>query len=187
LPVGELFRLTETIEGKIVPVDVGFDRYHDYAIVEPEDVRLIFRASNKTPIHKFRPLSKADIIRPIHPSEHALLAANDLVVSGAERDRFEQTHNIGFTTDHCANGPNLDGFCGAMPPTSFAGRPSIMRKITDHFVERCKANVLEPSLQKEGDYLFSWAQLHIKSSQIPTTQTIRTAIRVRYREHASKA
>jgi len=180
LSVGELFRLTETIEGKTVPLGVGFDKYHDYAILEPVEVRKIFRASSKTAVHNFRPLSNADIIRPIHHSEQALLAANDLVVSSAERDRFEEVHGI----DSSSERPQAPLSASPEQALSFSGRAGTMWRIVWHFQDRCRERTVYESLNKESEYLASWASTNIKA-QSPKAKSIRNAIRAKYREYTS--
>ena len=61
-----------------------------------------------------------------------------------------------------------------------------MHRIVQHFDERRTQKVLNGSLQKEGEYLYAWAQSNITDSQIPGARTIMNAIRVPYRRNAQQ-
>lgn len=187
LPAVELFRLKKTEDGDRVPVSVGLDSYHDYVVVDPTELRKIFRSEGRSPIAKYRPVTSADLIKSLVPSHRVLVAANDLVVSRADRDEFERAHGIvcGANRGVYATSTNM----GHAPPTthvSFAGRPSVMHRIVQHFDERRTQKVLNGSLQKEGEYLYAWAQSNITDSQIPGARTIMNAIRVPYRRNAQQ-
>ncbi len=137
------------------------DDYEGYIVVEVKDLRRIFRSDGT----------------------HNRILPEDLVVSREERDRFESTHGIKCHFELDANTVKPATHT-VTPVVSFPGRPSVMRRITAHFEERCEKRMLERSLQKEGDYLVTWADEHIADVQIPTARSIRNAIRTQYREYS---
>jgi hypothetical protein len=138
------------------------DDFEGYVVVEPDELRRIFRQDGTQP----------------------RILQEWLVISREERARFENAYEIECCCDRSANTANPG--MHATPAVSFPGRPSVMRRITAQFEERCKQQALESSLQKEGDYLVAWAEKHIPDVQIPTAHTVRNAIRARYREHAHR-
>lgn len=134
--------------------------FEDYVPVDPAELRRVFRGE------------ETDL----------RIVPEDLVVSREERARFERAHDI---TIHPKPAPiSAESDQASALTVSFPGRPSVMRRITDHFEARRQEKTLEKSLQREGDYLVAWAEKHISDVQIPTARTIRNAIRTRYREYA---
>lgn len=134
--------------------------FEGYAAVDPAELRRIFRGE------------ETDL----------RIAAEDLVVSREERDRFERDHDI--VNDAERTPISAEKYQDSALPVSFPGRPSVMRRIVAHFEERSAGKMLERSLQKESECLVAWAEKHIPDVQIPTSRTIRNAIRTRYREYA---
>jgi hypothetical protein len=178
MPAVKLYRLKKTVDGDHVPVNVGLDSYHDYVVVDPRELRKIFRNDGKSPIAKYRPVSKADFIKPFIPTDGVPVAANDLVVSRAERDRFERTHGMELHIDRDAITPDVS----LELSESFSGRNSIMWRIVRHFQERCRDKVVHETLQKESNYLATWAEENIQA-QTPKPKSIRNAMRAKYRDY----
>ena len=188
VPAAEFYLYKKTEDGDTVPVTMGLDSYHDYIVVDPRELRKIFRSDGKSLIATYRPVSRADLIKPFVPPEGVFVAANDLVVSRAARDHFERMHGIECVAERPASTTSPSGSPSIPSPlVSFPGRPSIMRRITDHFEERCNNQTLEKSLQREGDYLVAWAENNIPNVQIPTARTIRNTIRAQYRDYISSS
>jgi hypothetical protein len=155
-----VYSLKKPEDGDVVPVLVGLDDYKGYAVVEPEELRKIFRSDSRS-----------------------LISAHDLVVSRTERDRFESTYEINCCCERAARAAKCDP---GKPPMSFVGRPSVMHRILTHFKERCDQEEIKSSLQKESDYLAAWAAEHITDSQPPQSKAIMNAIRADYRINSQR-
>ena len=98
-----------------------------YVVVEACELRRIFRSDRIN--HRISPEA--------------------LVISREERDRFETTYRIECVAKHADIEPKR---MSAVPPISFPGRPSVMRRIVVHFEERCEKKILERSLERESNY-----------------------------------
>lgn len=161
----KVYRLKKTEDGETAPVPTGVTSHRGYVIVEPFELRKIFR-DQKAAVKKFTSLDRKDLFKLHQQSEARCVAVEDLMVSRCERDRFE-----------VANGIKVASACiiantktGIMPVSS--GRPSVMGRITERYVVRKKAGDAMPTLMAEAKCLRLWAQEEMPGVQIPAVKTI---------------
>jgi hypothetical protein len=164
----KVYRLKKTEDGDMVPVANGIRDHREYAIVEPYELRKIFR-ENASETSKFVDLHTSELLK-LHLCRYKV-SVDDLMISKAERDRFEREHEIlPHTMPVNGHGP------------SFAGRPSVMHLIIGHFEERLANGVVAESTQRESIYLNTWAKKNLNGVQVPTPKTIANAIRAQHRK-----
>ena len=172
-----LYRNKRTEDGDIAAVPVGVSSYKGYAVIEPDELRKIFRNSPR-PVEKFRSTANNDTLKILDTSKKFMVFAEDLVICKCERDRFEKEHDIVTRL-----GRHSSKNC---PEPSFAGRPTLMARVLKEFERRCEQNCIEPSLLREGKVLAAWAAENIDAEQTPKQRTIMNAIRPKYRVHVEK-
>ena len=174
--VVKFFCMKRTEDGEIIPALTGVNSYNGYAILAPEELRKVFRNTHAPEIRKFKSSDNLCLMELFDSRASVEFSIDDLVVSRAERDRFELAHNIDCCCERAAQAAR-----GDMQLPSFAGRPSVMHKVMEHFKERCVLNSVYPSLAKEADYLSNWAEQNISDCQAPKTKTIKNVLRDNYR------
>jgi hypothetical protein len=69
---------------------------------------------------------------------------------------------------------------------SFAGRPSVMRRIVAEMERRAAVGALESTLRAEAGVLADWAKTNIPDAQIPKRGSLENAVRPRYWELKQK-
>jgi hypothetical protein len=164
----KVYRLKKTEDGEIAPVSTGIINYKGYVILEPFKVRRIFR-EQKAMIHKFTSLDRKELFK-LPQSEGCPVSVDDLMVSRAERDRFEIANQITPINGSYYPGISPDTKTGIVPIS--AGRPSIMKRITEqHLARVAKGEALSP-MTAEARYLRGWARDAIPGAQIPAAKTI---------------
>lgn len=172
--VATFYQMKELQVGLVIPVPTGLKAYRDYAVVPSDDLRQVFRSDTALVRNFIHPETLEQIeIHESHPCYE--VRSDDLVISRLERNRFEQFHALLSAA--------IETVSPYSKPPSFAGRPSTMHQIKQHFLERCRKDQLLPSLQQEADYLSRWAEDHIREGQPPKTKAIMNALRSSYREH----
>jgi hypothetical protein len=164
----KIYLRKKTEDGDLVPVANGIRSYSDYAIVEPYELRKIFRETSAD-TSKFVDPSSGELLK-LHRCRYKI-GIDDLMISRIERDRFEREHDIL---------PHIMPFNAHAP--SFAGRPSIMHQIIAHFEERLAAGVVAESTQRESIYLSTWAKKNLPGVQVPQPKSIANAIRAQHRK-----
>lgn len=174
--VVNIYRLKRTEDGDTVPVFSGLKPYRGYAVIPADNLRQIFR-SDAAPLRRFiDPATREHLeMHESHPSHE--VTSDDIVISRMERDRFEQFYAL-----LCGDFTKPENYTR---PVSFAGRPSSMHQVKQHFLERCREGKLLPSLQQEADYLSHWAEQNITECQPPKAKAIMNALRSSYREYRS--
>lgn len=153
-----------------------------YVVIQPEQIQKIFLLKS-TPIHKFKALHGPDHYKLLQPKEGCPLSLDDLWIARPECLRFEAAHQLEIRIQN-----------GAMPPMqkpsmlnrSFAGRPSVMRKITSEYARRAQSGMQAGSLSAEASQLHAWALGTIQDMQVPTPRSIANAIRDEYRQTREK-
>ena len=151
----------------------GLRSHQGYAIVETYELRKIFK-DTVAETAKFIDLKTAELLK-LHRCR-TRIGIDDLMISRAERDRFEREHEIL---------PHIVPVNGHAP--SFAGRPSIMHQIIGHFEERLAAGVVAESTQRESIYLSTWARRNLPGVQVPQPKSIANAIRAQHRKAQEKS
>lgn len=169
----KLFRNKKTEDGEIAPVQIGVSDYKGYAIVEPDELRKIFRNSPR-PVNRFKCPRSGDPIKIFDPRTRFMVAIEDLVVSKTERDRFEKECGIEITD--CPRQIKI-----SPQPPSFSGRPSVMHKIEKEFYARAASGILLPTLAGECRHLQAWAKAEITGEQTPSWRGIANALRIQYK------
>lgn len=162
------YKIKKTEDGDLVPVAGNIRPCCDYAIVEPYELRKIFR-DKIADTSKFVDMKTGELLK-LHRCQYKI-SVDDLMISKSERDRFEHKHEIL---------PHITTTQGHAP--SFAGRPSVMHRIIGHFEERLANGVVAESTQRESIYLNTWAKKNLNGVQVPTPKTIANAIRAQHRK-----
>ena len=146
--------------------------YMGYANISAWEVRQILRndgheikifiCSNRLEVHAIRENYDGYTVVP-----------EDLVISLAERDRFERLHEFSYA-EH-------DRLPSIFPEVCFPGRPSVMHKIRQHFSERRDQGLVLSSLQCEAEYLSDWATKNISDMPVPKPRSISKTLGQEYR------
>ncbi len=171
-----VYSLKKTEDGEKVPVPSGLKAYKGYAVLEPDQLRGVFRGGSHQ-IRQFKVPANQDLLE-IHGSQAGYqVTVDDLVISRDERDRIEICHAMA-----CSCSSHDSSNC---QPISLSGRPSAMNHVRQHFMERCERKQTQPSLQKEAVYLSNWAIENIKEGHLPKLKTIKNAIRADYRQYSN--
>lgn len=172
----KLYRNKRTEDGEMAPVPVGVSSYKGYAIVEPDELRKIFRNSPRA-VSKFKNPNNIDLIKILDDRKKFMVAVEDLVVCKCERDRFEHAYGLDARTDVSPS---------AVPMPSFSGRPSVMHRVAAEFERRCASGEVKPSLRQEAMFLAAWAKESIDDAQSPTAKTIMNVLRPQYQKVVRK-
>ncbi len=170
----DVLQIIETKNGETAFIKRGIQTYCDYAILKPIELRKVFRFQEGYAVYNFLALNGEQLLTIRNQKTRYIINITDLVISRSERDRFEQRYDICITNmkrPGAANGNT----------TSFAGRPSVMRRITEYFDARHAQGLTEPSLQREANMLAIWAAEHLDDAQVPKAKSIMNAIRPKYR------
>lgn len=172
--VVRLYRDKRTEDGDIAPVPVGVSSYKGYAVIEPDDLRKIFRNGSR-PVSKFINPKNNDSLRILDERRKFIVTPEDLVICKCERNWFEENYGLKISTEQ------IPVAASKMP--SFSGRPSVMHRVSVEFDRRCACNEVKTSLRQEAMYLEAWAKENIGDSQTPTAKTIMNVLRPQYQKH----
>jgi hypothetical protein len=170
----KVYQTQETRHGDRVPVQVGLTDYKDYALLEPDEVRQVFR-HGKRAIGKFLALDRSLLYKPLDAAK-CQVEVSDLVVSKKERDRFEKRYALNLAMSKPKEATESQG----RHVGSFSGRPSVMFRIEEEMRRRAASGTMESSLKREAEQLHSWAALTIKDHQVPQPGSIANALRRSY-------
>jgi len=166
------YKLKKTEDGEMVPVSVGIVALTGYYIVDANELRKVFRSHDgMAAVRKFISLNHRDVYSFQYKPEGLLINLSALEFCKKERDRFERENKI--------KSNNLSATITGIIATS-AGRPSIMKKITERFVERVETGEIEPSLSAEARYLREWIMDEYGDIQAPAIKTIANNLRPHY-------
>ncbi len=180
----EVYFWEETPEGESFSCSCGTKCHQGYAIISAADCRKIFK-KQEAHLREFKLPQNEMHIRCAHSKKGCNLAETDLRITLAERDRFEQQHEIR---------PVLPCVSSSEPRTtvpkkqakrefspSFPGRPSIMSAIRVELRKRGDAGEFHPTLAKECAHLAEWALKKFHGVQVPKQSSIENALRAEYR------
>jgi len=165
------YKPKKTEDGEIVPVQVGIVVLTGYYVVDPVELRKVFRSQDAASVRKFLSVDRQDVFSFQYKPEGILINILALEISKSERDRFEHENKI--------SSRSLSSTKTGIASSS-AGRPSIMKKITERFVERVETGEIEPSLSAEARYLREWIMDEYGDIQAPAIKTIANNLRPHY-------
>ena len=158
----------QTADGETVPVQVGLNSLTGYHVVEPAELRKVFRTDQPVEVRRFMSLDQRHMYATPYNATGCKITLGALEISIAERDRFEAEHNLKQRVVPA----NKTG--GA---SSSVGRPSVMIGIIEHHRQRVTRGETETSLAAEARYLRSWAQKGRKDAHAPALKTIENNLR----------
>lgn len=166
--------------------------YEGYVGLYSRDCRKIFRCGGYR-IMAFQYLEQEGMILSVMPhAREATISVDDIRITKQECRRFEEAYDIAESNRECK--AQLLGSCMVLQEAaapafehqplqrSFSGRPSVMFKIEQELKRRAECGECEPSLARESEALYVWAQQHIHNAQIPKKNSIQNAIRHRYQQ-----
>ena len=139
-----------------------------YVVVQPEKLRKIFRQKSAT-VHKFKALEGPDYYKLLREKDFLTLGIEDLWIARIECQRFESDFQI--STPPSTAPDSKTGIAA-----NAAGRPSIMKRITERYRERVACGEALPTIAAEAQVLRSWAQGAMPNIQIPSVKTIRNQL-----------
>ncbi|MDD3182645.1 MAG: hypothetical protein PHD48_07585 [Alphaproteobacteria bacterium] len=172
------YTLKKTEDGEVVPVETGIVILKGYYIVDPDELRKVFRSNSPVEVRRFFSLDRRDVFSFRINLAGFLVGAHSLEISKAERDRFEACHNIVIQRTPT----NKTGIL----PTSL-GRPSAMKRITKRFNERASMGAIEPTLQAEARVLREWAKNEWSDIPAPALKTIANNLRPHFQNFRASA
>ncbi|MDE1901040.1 MAG: hypothetical protein KGI37_05265 [Alphaproteobacteria bacterium] len=161
----------KTADGETVPVQVDMDSLTGYYVVEPVELRKVFRTEQPVEVRRFLSLDQQKMYATPYNAKGCLLTVGTLEISITERDRFEAEHNL----KQRILPANKTGFTSPS-----AGRPSVMTGIIEQYRQRLARGEIESSLAAEARFLRAWAQKEMKDVRTPAYQTIVNNLRPHY-------
>jgi hypothetical protein len=163
-------------DGEPIPVQVGLSSLTGYFIVEPGELRRVFRTDQPVEVRRFISLDRQEMYTMLYNVGGYMLSTEALEISDIERNRFEIEHNLKKRTMPT----NKTGIS-----TSSVGRPSVRKRLAELFEERLAQGKAEATLPEEARYLYAWAQSEWGVERAPALKTITNNLRPHYASQKS--
>lgn len=174
--VFKMYRHKRTEDGEIAPVQVGITNLKGYVVVEPDELRKVFR-HDRHPVSLFRAPNGTDLLKIYEARKKPTVSITDLVIAKAERDRFEVENGI-LVPERLAQLRSV-GKTGIVPTQT--GRPSIMGAVLVLFEQRAVRHETAPTLAEEARILHDLTRAAYPDQAVPTVKTITNNLRPVYR------
>lgn len=173
----KLYRHKRTEDGEVAPVQVGVTSFKGYAVVEPDELRKVFRHDRHS-VSLFRSADGPDLFKIYETRKKPTVAVTDLVIAKGERDRFEIENGI-VVRDRLVrlHPPGKTGI-----PTLQAGRPSLMAEVLTLFEKRRVRGETAPNLTAEARALHELIRADHPIQVVPTIKTIANNLRGPFKE-----
>lgn len=168
------FRYSKVDNGKMVPIPLDILCVTGYVIVNHEELRKVFRSPDPTYVRRFISVDHKDLYGFKYNVLGTLLSTDTLEISHAEVERFEREHKLADQ--------NFADTKTKIQPTS-AGRPSVMKRITDQFNQRVERGQTAPTLAAEARCLRKWAESEWEDIPPPAIKTIANNLRQHFQAH----
>lgn len=172
----KMYRHKRTEDGDIAPVQIGVTNLKGYVVVEPDELRKVFR-HDRHAVSLFRSPNGTDLLKIYETRKNPTVSVTDLVIAKAERDRFERENGIVVPERIAQLRPA--GKTGIMALQT--GRPSAMGKVLTLFDQRLARNETAPTLAAEARILHDLTRAAHPDIAIPTVKTITNNLRPIYR------
>lgn len=156
--------------GDVVPVQTGIVSLTGYHVVDSNELRKVFRATQATEVRKFSSVDGQELFSTPYNNSGPALNIGTLEISFDERNRFEIENGL---KPRPAN-TNKTGLA-----SSSVGRPSIKELILERYIEREARGEIERTLTAEARVLHAWAQDEW-GKKAPVVKTIVNNLRPHY-------
>lgn len=157
--------------GDVVPVQTGIDCLTGYFVVDANELRKIFRATQNAEVRKFSSPDGQDLYSTPYNNSGPTLNIGALEVTLSERNRFEIDNGL---KPRPAN-TNKTGLA-----STSVGRPSVKQLILDRHIEREARGEHEKTVTAEARVILQWAQDELGQKRAPAFKTIVNNLRPFY-------
>jgi hypothetical protein len=158
------YQFQKTVGGDVAAVQTGVSSVTGYVIVDPNELRKIFRSPQQsTEVRKFTSPDTEILYAPPFNAQGCVISVGVLEITLEERNRFEIEWNLNPVAANM-NKTGLD----SLP----LGRPTIKQLLIARYFERDDRGQAEKTLTAESRYHHAWAQNEWGEERAPKLKTI---------------